>query len=249
MSADESPLPSVWTRPRRQRREQPALSREQIVSEALKLLDGEGIDALSMRRLGGRLGAVATAIYWHVANKDELIELVVDEVYSEMRVPDVEDPADWRAAAVGCARSMRSVILRHPWMVSVLDEVGLAYLGPNMMRQSDRMLAVFEAAGFALREADQAVQTVAAYVLGTATSEAAMLTKLAGGARSERDVVEDLWPAAEAAALAYPRLRELYATYRGEDPEKNREETFAYGLERVLDGLQARLGPAGGSAG
>lgn len=246
MAADEQQFPSVWTRPRRQRREQPALSREQIVSEALRLLDAEGMAALSMRRLGTRLGAVATAVYWHVANKDELIELVVDEVYGEMDVPEVDDPASWREGAATCARSLRSMILRHPWMVSVLDQVGLTQLGPNMMRLSDRMLALFEAGGFALVEADQAMKTVIAYVLGMSGGEAAMLTRLAGGDQNEREWMEGLWPSAEGAAQAHPRLRELYAAYRDHDPEQNREENFTYGLDRVLDGLQARLGsPAG----
>jgi AcrR family transcriptional regulator len=239
MSAED--VTSVWTRPRRKRREHPALSREQIVATALELLDAEGIDALSMRRLGSRLGAVATAVYWHVANKDELIELVVDEVYGEIEVPEVTDQAGWRAAADACARSLRSAILRHPWMVSVLDEVGMAYLGPNLMRQSERMLALFRAAGFPLVEADQAVKTVAAYVMGMATADAAVLTKLAGGTRSEQDIVRDLLPAAERAAQPHPLLRELYAVYRTQDPEQNREDNFTYGLDRVLDGLQARL--------
>jgi len=91
---------SVWNRPRRgRRREQPALTQEQIVGEAIKLLDADGLDALTMRKLGTALGAVATAVYWHVANKEELIELVVDEVYGEIEVPEVSDPSQWREAA------------------------------------------------------------------------------------------------------------------------------------------------------
>ncbi|MFC7587896.1 TetR/AcrR family transcriptional regulator [Nonomuraea antimicrobica] len=148
MPADKQPIPSVWARPR-PKREQPALSRDRIVSEAIQLLDTEGIEALSMRSLGTRLGAGATSLYRHVANKDELIELVVDEVYGEMRVPDAGDPAHWRAAVTDAARSLRSMVLRHPWIVSVLGQVGLAYLGPNLMRQSERLLALFQAAGFA----------------------------------------------------------------------------------------------------
>lgn len=97
MPANNSPIPSEWAR-RRQQREQPALSQDRIVSEAIRLLDDKGIEALSMRSLGTRLGAGATSLYRHVANKDELIELVVDEVYGEMQVPDADDPAAWRAA-------------------------------------------------------------------------------------------------------------------------------------------------------
>lgn len=240
MPADEQPIPSVWARPRKGR-EQPALSQAQIVSEAVQLLDTEGLEALSMRRLGTRLGAGATSLYRHVANKDELIELVVDEVYGELRVPDVGDSADWRAAALGCAHSLRSTALRHPWIASVLGQVGLSYLGPNMMRMSERLLAVFSAAGFPLDEADQALSTIVGYVLGVTASEAAWLSMLARTGQDERELIESLWPAAEQAVRDLPLLRENYGTQRGADPRKARDEKFDYGLARILDGLQVRL--------
>jgi AcrR family transcriptional regulator len=240
----EEPVPSVWARAAGPRRERPALSRELIVSEAVRLLDAEGIEALSMRRLSTRLGASAAALYSYLVSKDDLIELVVDEVYGEIDAPEVPDGGDWagwRPAAERRARSLRLMILRHPWIVSVLGDVGLAYLGPNMMRVSDGTLAVFEAAGFAPDDASYAMKTVAAYVIGVAVSEAAWLNKLARSQQTERDWVERLWPSAEKAAQAYPRLRERYAARRGRDPEKMREEAFGYGLERILDGLETRL--------
>ncbi|UNO41132.1 TetR/AcrR family transcriptional regulator [Streptomyces sp. MST-110588] len=240
MSADEQKIPSVWARPRRQR-EQPALSREQIVSEAVGLLDAEGLEALSMRRLGTRLGAGATSLYRHVANKDELIELVVDEVYGELEVPDAEDPASWRAAAGRSAHSLREMTLRHPWVASVLGQVGLAHLGPNLTRVSERMLAVFQAAGFTVEEADRAMSTVIAYVIGMTTSEAAYLSMLARSGRSEREWLEQLRPAAEEAVRDHPRLSEGYAAQHGKDPREMRDENFTYGLDRVLDGLEVRL--------
>lgn len=241
MPADHASFPSVWTRPHRQRREQPVLSREQIVSAALELLDADGVDALSMRKLGTRLSAGATSMYSHVANKDELVELVVDEVYGEVRVPDSGDPTRWRETATACAHDLRSTLLRHPWIVSVLGETGVAYLGPNMMRLSEGLLAVFEDAGFPLEEADQAVNALVAYVVGVSTSEAAWLTTLARSGRNEREWTAQLWPAAERAVRSHPRLSRLYAARRVRDPERSRDHDFDYGLARVLDGLAARL--------
>jgi AcrR family transcriptional regulator len=238
MPAPEQSLPSVWTRPRH-KREQPALSRQQIVTEAVRLLDAEGIDALSMRRLGARLGAAATSIYWHVASKDELVELVVDAAYGELEVPEADDAAGWRAAVTGFAHSLRSMLLRHPWMASLLPQAGLAHLGPNLMRMTDRLAALFETAGFTGRELRQAVNTVISYVLGVATTEAAWLTMVARAGVSEQEWVERLYPAAQAAAQAYPRLRR-YAEQPAPAPHKTREEDFDYGLERVLDGLERR---------
>ncbi|MFI6793366.1 TetR/AcrR family transcriptional regulator [Nonomuraea sp. NPDC050383] len=237
MPAEKQPIPSVWARPRR-KREQPSLSRDRIVSEAIQLLDTEGIDALSMRSLGARLGAGATSLYRHVANKDELIELVVDEIYGEVRVP-AADPARWRAAVTESAHSLRSMVLRHPWVVSVLGQVGLAYLGPNLMRQSERMLTLFEAAGFAVDEADRAMKLLIAYVIGMTTSEAAYLSVLARSGQNEQDWLESLRPTTEQALQDYPLLR---AAEQTKDPEQIRAESFVYGVERILDGLETRLG-------
>jgi AcrR family transcriptional regulator len=239
MPAEEQPAMSVWTRPQR-RREQPALSRAQIVAEALRLLDADGIEALSMRKLGARLDAGATSLYRHVANKDELLELVVDEVYGQIEVPDVWG-RDWREAVTHCAQSARAVLVRHAWIASVLGQVGLAYLGPNVMRLNERMLALFESAGFSLPEADRALGTVMAYVIGTGTTEAAWLTTLSRSGRSEQEWVDRLRPALVEATKPYPRLHAL-ATAEEPAAEQARADGFRYGLDRVLDGLAARLG-------
>ncbi|MEV5541798.1 TetR/AcrR family transcriptional regulator [Saccharopolyspora shandongensis] len=241
MPADEQSFPSVWARPQRQRREQPALSREQIVAAALSLLDTEGIGALSMRKLGAQLNAGATSMYTHVANKDELIELVVDEVYGEIEAPVPGDAAGWQAAITGCAHSIRSTLLRHPWIVSVLGEAGVAYLGPNMMRLNEAILAVFEEGGFPLGAADRALKTVFAYVIGVSTSEAAWLTMLARSGQGEQEWAERLWPAAERAVQEFPRQRELYAAQRGQNLRGARDDEFAIGLDCVLHGLAARF--------
>ncbi|MEV0415498.1 TetR/AcrR family transcriptional regulator [Streptomyces sp. NPDC050448] len=251
MSADEQqqspaappavpPVPSVWTRPRR-RKEQPALSREQIVAAAVRLLDEEGIEALSMRKLGTGMGAAATSLYRHVANKDELIELVVDEVYGELTVPRAEDPAGWRAAVADSAHSLRAMALRHPWVSSVLGQVGLAYLGPNLMDMSERLLALFQLAGFPAGEAELAMKAVISYVVGATTSEAAYLSLLARSGHDESQWLESLRPAAEQALDGHPLLAEGHAAQEGRDPRRMREENFDYGLQRVLDGLGVRL--------
>lgn len=240
MSPTEQPIPSVWTRGRRGR-EQPALSRDQIVAEAVRLLDAEGPDALSMRRLGTRLEAGATSLYRHVASRDELIELVVDEVYGEIRVPTIDKTSDWRAAVRVCAESIRSMILRHPWIATMLGQVALTYLGPNVNRLNDRMLALFVVAGLALEEAVSAISTVVAYVVGIGISEASWLTTVADSGQTEQEWVQRLRPAVEAAAQPHPMLRESHGTRSDTDPRQVRDDKFAYGLERIIDGLAIRV--------
>ncbi|WP_433169459.1 TetR/AcrR family transcriptional regulator [Kribbella sp. CA-247076] len=233
---------SVWTRPKRgRRREQPALSQEQIVAEAIKLLDAEGLDALTMRKLGTALGAVATAVYWHVANKDELLELAVDEVYGEIDVPEVTEPAQWRDAAETAARSVRAMIVRHPWVAPTLADVGMNYLGPNLMRISDRILGIYRTAGFELIEADQAANTVLGYVIGVASVEAATVSKLKRSGKDMAAWQSEVWPAAVRAAEPYPHMRALYAANSDTDLEAGGEDSFTYGLARTLDGIEARL--------
>ncbi|GHE13120.1 TetR/AcrR family transcriptional regulator [Streptomyces alanosinicus] len=234
MPADEKPIASVWTRPRRGREQ---LSREQIVAEAVQLLDTDGLESLSMRKLGTRLDAGATSLYRHVANKDELIELVVDEVYGELEIPatDTADAADWRTLAARSAYSLRAMILRHPWVASVLGQVGLIHLGPNVTKMSERMAAVYKAAGFPSDETGHAMKTVISYVIGMATSEAAYLSLIARSGKSEREFIESL----RSGGGEDPQV---------EDPGKARDETFDYGLRRVLDGLQVRLDEIPGDA-
>ncbi|NUW41921.1 TetR/AcrR family transcriptional regulator [Nonomuraea rhodomycinica] len=241
MPTGKPAVPSVWAR-QRTKREQPALSQDRIVAEAVRLLDEEGVEALSMRSLGTRLGAGATSLYRHVASKDELIELVVDEVYGELEVPAAEEAPDaWRESVTACAGSLRAMILRHPWIASVLGQVGLAQLGPNLTRQSERMLALFHRAGFPAGEADRAMSGVIAYVIGMTVSEAAYLSMLARSGQSEQELMEGLRRVAEQSVRDLPLLREGYDQRADEDPARLRDEGFAYGLERFLDGLQARL--------
>ncbi|WP_410584500.1 TetR/AcrR family transcriptional regulator [Amycolatopsis sp. lyj-108] len=229
---------SVWMRPPKRKREQPSLSREQIVSAAIELLDAEGIDALSMRKLGARLDVAAASMYTHVAGKDELSELVVDEVYGEVALPE---PGPWRTAATTFAHDLRSVFLRHPWIGSLLGEAGVAYLGPNVLKLSEAALALFEDAGFSLDDADLAWNTVMAFVVGRATGEAAWLTTLKRSGQSEQEWKDRLWPAAEQAVRDHPRLKKLYAAQRNQKPGETNDDDFERGLACVLDGLATRL--------
>lgn len=221
---------------------QPALSRAAIVREAIAVLDADGIEALSMRKLGGRLNAGATSLYRHVANKDELMELAIDQVAAEITVP-ASDGADWRPAAAEAARSFRATALRHPWLASVLGEAGLAYLGPNLMSVSERLAALFTAAGFP--DPSGAIDALLSYVIGMSSTEAAWLTTVARSGETEAAFVARLLPAARQAAAGYDHLAGAYQTPPDADPAQVRDTKFANGLDIVLDGLATRAPRAG----
>jgi len=238
MAATTKPIPSVWARPQREA-DRPALSRDAIVREAIALLDAEGVDALSMRKLGARLNAAATSLYRHVANKDELMELAVDEVAAEVTVP-ATDGRDWRAAVTQAARSFRDTVLHHPWLASVMGHAGLACLGPNLMSVSERLAALFTKAGFP--DPRGAIDVVLSYVIGMSTAEAAWLTTVARSGETEADFVARLMPAAQRAAAGYDYLTQAYYTAApNPDPALARDTKFADGLGIVLDGLATRI--------
>ncbi len=230
MSAHPKPITSVWTRPHRSQREQ--LTREQIVAEAIELLDAEGVEALSMRKLGTRLKAAATSLYRHVANRDELVQLAVDEVFGELDPPDAVGRTSWRATVARTATDLRAMVLRHPWVGPELGQVGLLHIGPNATRATAGLLAQFEAAGFPAGEEDQAAGALMSYVIGSATTEAAYLSLIARSGVPEREWVADRSP----------------DFGQDTDLRQMRESRFTYGLERILDGLATRLAPGGRSS-
>lgn len=242
MAAKAEQFPTVWARPQRQRRDTPALNQGQIVAEAIALLDSEGLDALSMRRLGTRLNAGATSLYTHVANKEELLELVTDEIFGEVKLPERFIAENWRADMTMISRSLRDTMLRHPWMPAVLSTAGLVYLGPNAMRLTDSMLGVLEIAGFSDRESERASNAMFSYLIGATTGETAMLTSVARSGIPEQEWIEKLMAASEEAAKPYPRLRRRYAALRDRDSVLSRDEFFDVEVGLILDGLVARHG-------
>ncbi|WP_067451368.1 TetR/AcrR family transcriptional regulator [Actinomadura macra] len=226
---------SVWTRPARARRDQPTLTRDQIVDAALELLDAEGLDGLSMRRLGTRLNSGATSVYWHVANKDELLELALDRVMAEVEVPD---PADggWRAAATGYARSYRAMIHRHPWTVTLFGSRPM--VGPNAVRVLDEALVLFGAAGFTGFGLEYAWSLVVDYVIGAAGSEASWQVNQAG--TTVAAWIETLGPFLAETAERSPRLAAHLRQIWEDETADVLEGRFAFGLDCVLDGIERR---------
>ncbi|MFI6844924.1 TetR/AcrR family transcriptional regulator [Kitasatospora sp. NBC_00085] len=233
----QNPIPSVWARQQREP-DQPALSRTAIVREAVAMLDADGVEALSMRKLGARLNAGATSLYRHVATKDELMELAVDEVFGEITIPPADSP-DWRAAVTEAAESFRATTLRHRWLASVLGQAGLAYLGPNLMAYSERLASLFTVAGFP--EPARAIETVLSYAIGMSTTEAAWLMTVARSGETEADFIARLMPAAREAVADTKHLAHAYDAVMDVDPVALRNAKFTYGLDVVLDGLALRL--------
>jgi AcrR family transcriptional regulator len=132
-------VPERGTRPRRD-----PLTREAIVSTALRVLDREGLSGFSMRRVAEELNTGAASLYWHVGSKDGLLDLVLEEVIGE-QIDDIPepDPKRWRDQLKEVARTMRRTILRHRDIVEI--SIGRVPMGPNALRLSERVLAIVRA--------------------------------------------------------------------------------------------------------
>lgn len=225
------------------------LTAEQIIRTAIELLDGEGLDGLNMRSLGKRLDSAATAVYWHVGNKDNLIRLAGDEVWNEVELPDL-GAVDWRTAATVMATSLHAVLTRHPWLGQAF--AGHLFYGPGKARHDDHSLAVYEMAGFAEAEADQASATVFVFVLGSALGTAATISltrRFNRDGDAEALMRETMEKAAEV-AMGFPRLRRRLHSAAAADYAGTPDNSFEFGLETLLDGLEGRLAarrrPSGG---
>jgi AcrR family transcriptional regulator len=221
------------------------LTADQIVQAAIAQLDEEGLDGLNMRALGKRLDVAATAVYWHIKTKDELVRLATDAAWAEVELPD---PASvgWRAAAQAVAAGTHAMFTRHPWMGQAFG--GYLLYGPGKSRHDDHLLVVYETAGFAPADADRAAAAVFTYVLGNALAPAAQVAlnrRLAKGGEDAARALADAMEHSVAIARTFPRLRERLdspaADYAGTP-----EASFEFGLQALLDGFEARL--AGQSA-
>jgi AcrR family transcriptional regulator len=136
------PWQRVPQRPGRSRRD--PITREAIVAAALRILDAEGLDGLSMRRVADELDTGAASLYWHVGSKDGLLDLLLDEVIGEQRIPDPE-PERWREQLKEVAREQRAIILRHRDLVRI--SIGRVPMGPNALAYAERVLAIMRAGG------------------------------------------------------------------------------------------------------
>jgi AcrR family transcriptional regulator len=233
--------PPPWQRlpDRKNRRRRDPISRETIVTAAIKLLDREGLAALSMRRLAEELGTGAASLYWHVGSKDGLLDLVFDELIGEAQVPE-PDPGHWQEQLKDVARAQRAASLRHPYLVRI--SIGRIPMGPNALRYSERVLAILRAGGLSARLAVQGYLLLISVVNGFTLDE----TGVADGAQDEAGNGQPMDPASqqEAADMARDYIAALPAdqfptmvTLAGEFAFADRDERFEMLIGIFIDGL------------
>jgi AcrR family transcriptional regulator len=202
------------------------LSRERIVEGALRLMDAEGLAALTMPRLAESLGVGTMSLYRHVTDKDDLVDAVVEHVFRGVAVPDGA-PDDWEARVVGYLRNLRAAALAHPTLSGVIASRGLT-LAP-IFDQLEAVHGILRAAGFADIDAARAFYALFTYVFGFVVWELprAHLQPEAAYAASWRESLDGLDP------RRYPNLLEL----REPLTTVASEEQFEYGLRHLVTAL------------
>ncbi|MGN6503050.1 MAG: TetR/AcrR family transcriptional regulator [Pseudolysinimonas sp.] len=210
------------------------LSTQRVVAEAVRLADREGAEGLSMRRLASVLGAGAMSLYRYVANKEELLDAMIDVVFAEIELPDAD--GDWRAAMRAEAVSTRDVLARHPWATPLMESRTTP--GPANLRHREAVTACLRKAGFSVAMATHANWMLNSYVYGYALQTASLPFE---SAEELADMTEGVYlpqlPPAE-----FPYLNESAAALvaAGYDPT----EEFAFGLDLILDALEPLRGTA-----
>src|SRR4051812_260603 len=143
------------------------LSRERVLRAAMALADRDGIDSLTMRRLGQELGVEAMSLYNHVANKDDLLDGMVDHVFSEITLPS--DQVDWKTAMRERAISAHDALLRHPWATSLMQS--RTKPGPATLRHHNWVIGRLRQAGFTIDMAAHAFSVIDGYIYGFALQQ------------------------------------------------------------------------------
>ncbi len=203
------------------------LSRERVLRVAIALADEQGMGSLSMRKLGEALGVEAMSIYNHVTNKDDLLDGMVDIVFSEIDLPR---GADWKQAMRQRAVSAREVLSRHRWAIGLMESRTTP--GPATLRHHDTVIGVLREAGFSIALAAHAFSALDSYIYGFALQEASLPFDTGEETAELAQMILAQFPANE-----YPHLAQLTNEHVLQ-PGYDYGNEFEFGLELILDGLE-----------
>ncbi len=198
------------------------LTREHIVEAALAIVDADGAESLTMRRLGQRLGVDPMAVYHHLPNKAAVLDGIIEHLWDEVRLPDASPGERWQDVLAGVFTALRVRLLRHPRAVGIIGT--RPSVSPAMLRLVDAVLRRLEAAGLAGPEAMQLIDCLSAFTIGKVLSEASD----SGGGHEEHiaAALSSLTP------QTHPALTKTLAQGYGFAPEAE----FARGLHALIGG-------------
>ena len=203
------------------------LNKQRVLGAAVALADRGGVRSLSMRKLAHELGVEAMSLYHHVANKDDILDGIVDVVFSEIVLPSGD--ADWKAAMRQRAISAREALLRHPWATGLMESRSTP--GPATLRHHDAVLGILRTAGFSVELAAHAFSVLDSYIYGFALQEANLPFDTPEETAEVAQAIMAKLPADE-----YPHLAEMTVEHVLQ-PGYDYGNEFLFGLDLILDGL------------
>ena len=206
------------------------LSRERVLRAAIAFADAEGIESLSMRKLGQQLGVEAMSLYKHVANKDDMLDGMVDVVFSEIDLSS--HGVHWKTAMRERAVSARQALSRHPWAIGLTES--RMKPGPANLRHHDSVIGCLREAGFSIAMAMHAYSALDSYIYGFALQEKSLPFDTSDQVGEVAEIILSQFPAGE-----YPYLAEAVVEQVAK-PGYEYADEFEFGLDLILDGLEQR---------
>jgi AcrR family transcriptional regulator len=204
------------------------LNPERVLRAAVAFADASGIASLSMRKLGEALGVEAMSLYNHVANKDELLDGMVDVVFGEIELPT--PTTDWKTAMRQRAISAREVLARHRWAIGLMESRSSP--GPATLRHHDAVIGSLREGGFSVEMAAHAFSVLDSYIYGFALQEASLPFETGEETAALAEEIMASFPSDE-----YPHLTELTVDYVLQ-PGYDYGNEHEFGLDLILDGLE-----------
>lgn len=204
------------------------LSRDLVMLAAIALADEGGLDALTMRKLGERVGVEAMSLYNHVASKVDLLDGMIDVVFAEVQVPSGD--IDWTSAMRQRAMSMRQVLARHRWAIGLMESRSAP--GPATLRHHDAVIAVLRKAGFSIELAAHAYSALDSYIYGFALQERSLPFDTTEQTAELAQAFLAHFPAEE-----YPHLAE-FTVQHVMRPGYDYGNEYLFGLDLILNGLE-----------
>lgn len=207
------------------------LTRARVIEAALRIMDAEGLEAVTMRRIGRELGVEAMSLYNHVKDKDDILDGVSELVMSEFELPP--STGDWREDGKNAAREWRRLLRTHPNVMALMAERRKPLANPESLRPMDSAIGILRGAGLDVRDAAQAFNAFGSYIMGFVMMEQGMMF---GHDADEGHVAmhEDI---ARTFGEDFPNLVEAFPVIH----ECSTDEQFEFGLDLMMRGLESRV--------
>jgi AcrR family transcriptional regulator len=208
------------------------LSRDRVLQTAIDRADGGGLEALTMRTLADELEVAPMALYRHIASKDDLVDAMVDVVFSEIGLP--ASGSDWIGAMRQRAIAVRDALSRHRWAIGLMESRRSP--GPANLRHHDAVIGRLRAAGFSIEMAAHAYSLLDSYIYGFALTKLNLPFNASAEVGEVAEAMLQPFPVNE-----YPNLVEIL-TEHVMKPGYDYADEFEYGLDVILEGLERARG-------